>query len=174
MKPKFDISAKNSFTVWESGRFNDRQGFGTSVLVADTDSGPLQVIYDKDPTKVANQFLFYANVGNLLAGSYVKQTGNEWVFNIELLRIDNLITTSIQGHAVPKAETSVLFMCRKMVDDAFDTDKILSDFIQPESLPHSRELLVQAIQKSLTVQEQQKLFYGVPRQKTEDQQNSQY
>jgi hypothetical protein len=164
MKPTFDISNKQSFTVWESGCWQPELNFGSSVLVADIDSGKLQVIYDRAPTKNSLHALFYANVGGILAGSNVKKQGDQMLFHIDLVKIDSLTTVIKQGMAVPEAETTVLYLSRKLVDPSTAIRDMIDDMPNLPSLPNIKEMMELAILKSLTPLSQQKLFWGLPRQ----------
>lgn len=170
MRPMLDISAKNSFTVWESGRWNEDKGYGSSILVAGPDSEPLPVIFEREPTQNVPHCLFYANVGCILAGSYVKHVPdqNRWLFTLEMVKIESLYTQQVQGHPVPRITDTVLYTKRVLVLDPNDTFELLKGFEQPQSLPHSRELMELAIQKSLLPAAEQRMFYGVARIREEE------
>lgn len=165
MKPQFDITAKNSFAVWESGSWKDKQGIGSAILAADQDSNKLQVIFDKDPTKTQNHALMYANVGYVLAGCFAKRQGPNLNFHLELTRIDSLTTRQVQVDMKAVADTSVLYMSRKLVPLDSQNIKLLALADMPElpSLPNAYQMMELAIEKALTPLPRQRIFYGLPR-----------
>lgn len=174
MKPLLDISSKNSFTVWESCVW--RSGFSSSVLVSDQDSNKMQVIYDRDASRSSAHALFYANVGNVLAGCFVtKSRGKTSSVRVELLRIETLTTKTVQGNTVPEAKLAPIHLnsspCSVVEDaqlDEKELDRLIGPYEDRPSLPNARELMRQAILKAMTLPEQQHLFWGIPRQKVEE------
>jgi len=173
MKPIFDISQKHSFTVWES--CVQRATFSSSVLVSGPATEKLQVIYDKDPTRTSTHALFYANVGNILAGCFIsKPRGKqkESMVRIELVRIENVTTKQVQGETQPDPLLVPLHLVAIPV--VLDTksmpnmDLLLSSYEDRASLPNARELMEQAVRKAVTPPDLQQLFWGIPRIKNED------
>jgi hypothetical protein len=173
MKPIFDISKSNGFTVWESGCWNEEQHFGSGVLVAGPDGGKLNVIYDRDATRGLKHALFYAGIGELLIGSYVKDKGRKQVVDIEVVRINGLTTETVQGKPVPRYTGESLFLSRRLVEGLFkDTEKVIEELVKqvPDlpTIPDLKEIVSLAIQKSVTPPDQQRMFYGVPREPEND------
>lgn len=175
MKPLLDISNKNNFTVWESCVW--RQDFSSSVLVADQDSKQMQVIYEKNPARNSTHALFYANVSNVLAGCFIskpRRGSTTSKINIELVRIESLTTKTIQGNTVPQAKLTPLYLTSASGVINFDVepeaaalDELLKGYIDQPSLPNAREMMRQAIIKAMTPPDKQKVFWGLPRQKVE-------
>lgn len=170
MKPILDISAKNSFTVWESCVWRDT--FSSSIVVADEATNKLQVIYDRDPLRSSTHALFYNNVGNILAGCFINKRRSprvEGTVRVELVRVESLSTKEVQGHTIPDAKLEPLYLtsasCIKC--DELDIEEILGSYKEKPSLPNAYALMTAAIQKAMTPPSQQKLFWGIPRQKVE-------
>jgi hypothetical protein len=165
MKPILDISNKSSFTVWES--CVQRPTFSSSVIVGNHEGDKLQVIYDKDPTKTSTHALFYANVGNILAGCFIdKKSGpGKYVAKLELAKITELRTKPIQGNTVPVAVMETLHMASLHIDaqHALDLDKMLESYEHRASIPHALSMLRASIEKAMTPPEKQQLFWGLPR-----------
>lgn len=176
MKPLLDISAKNSFTVWESCVW--RQDLSSSVLVSDQDTNKMQVIYDRDPSRSSAHALFYANVGNVLAGCFIKKSrraDSPSVIRIELVRVENLTTKIVQGHTNPEAKLTPIWLTNAsglinfdLEPEAAALDELLRGYIDQPSLPNAREMMKQAIMKAMTPPSKQHLFWGIPRQKEQD------
>ena len=173
MKPIFDISKKNhSFTVWESCVW--RPTFSSSVIVGGPSTEKLQVIYDKDPTRTSTHALFYANVGNILAGCFIskprgKQT--QMMVRVELVRIENLTTKQVQGETQPDPLLIPIHLVNVPVafqsSIAPDIGVLLSSYEDRPSLPNAREMMEHAVMKAMTLPEKQHLFWGTPRIKIE-------
>ena len=134
MRPIIDISSKNSFTIWES--CVQRTSYSSSILVSDQDSNKMKVIYDRDPSKSSTHALFYANVGNILAGCFIEKKNSpkkvgvarnprtfrnlrpkivqstliESSVRVELVRIESLSTKTVQGRTVPHANLAPLYL----------------------------------------------------------------
>jgi hypothetical protein len=51
--------------------------------------------------------------------------------------------------------------------DEREFDQILKSFEELPSIPNAREMMVQAISKATTPPSKQKMFWGIPRQKIE-------
>lgn len=168
MKPFFDISKSNGFTVWESGCWNEDKHFGYGILVAGPDGSPLQVIYDRDPTRNLKHALFYATAGILIAGCYSKRKGNKRSFDLEVIQIVGLNTAIVQGHPVPRYTDKKLFLSRKLVDIDTPIQELIAEAPDLPSIPNLKELLELAVVKSLTPSSQQRIFYGVPRERQTD------
>jgi hypothetical protein len=152
-----------------------RATFSSSVLVSGPATEKLQVIYDKDATRTSTHALFYANVGNILAGCFVsKPRGKqkESMVRVELVRIDAITTKPIQGETHPDATLTPLHLMSIpiVLTHGQDPDMraLLGSFEDRPSLPHARELMEQAVRKAVTPPEFQQLFWGVPRVKNED------
>lgn len=173
MKPILDISSKSSFTVWESCVWRD--AFSSSVLVADHETNKMQVIFDKDPTRSSTHALFYANTGNILAGCFIskgKRPREMDIVRVELMRMENLITKQVQGHTVPEAKLSPVYLSSIAMRVEYDVepkfDQLLGAYEDRPSLPHGRQLMENAIRKAMTSPDKQKLFWGIPRQRVEE------
>lgn len=173
MKPILDISTKGSFTVWESCVW--REAFSSSVLVAGPDTSKLNVIYDKDPTRSSTHSLFYANVNNVLAGCFISKRDSRRSLDsvrVELMRIEGLTTKLVQDQNVPNAALVPIFLASVPMIVEYDKEPdfktLLKTWSDRPSLPNARELMENAIRKAMTPPEQQKLFWGVPRPRTED------
>ncbi len=176
MKPIFDISKQNSFTVWESCVW--RPTFSSSVLVGGAATEKLQVIYDKDATRTSTHALFYANVGNILAGCFISKprrkvamVKEQCMVRIELVRIENLSTKPIQGETQPDATLTPIHLASMNVvlDYSSEPDMrtLLGSYEDRPSLPNAREMMETAVRKAMTSPEQQRLFWGIPRIKVE-------
>jgi hypothetical protein len=167
MKPKFDISNKNGFTVWESGFLNTAKRIGSSIIVADSLCQPCKVIYDKNPTSNLNQFLFYANPGMLLASSFVRLNSDNTVSTqLELAEIKTMTTTTIQGELQPVGEIATLFLVLKSFDSIETAKSTHEDYKNVENFDGAKyNLLKLAVEKSFTERDQQRLFWGIPRER---------
>jgi hypothetical protein len=176
VKPILDISNKNSFTVWESCVWRD--SFSSSVIVGDQQSNKMQVIYDRDPTRSATHALFYANVDSILAGCFISKPTprfpNSSLLRLELVRIESLTTKTVQGNTIPDAKLAPLFLTSAAGKLDFEKgvtqshlDELLKSFSDLPSLPNARSMLEQAVTKAMTPPAQQRLFWGIPRQKIE-------
>ncbi len=169
MKPKFDISNKNGFTVWESGFLNIPKNIGSSIIVADALCQPCKVIYDKNPASSLHQFLFYANPGMLLASSFVRINSDKTLsVQLELAEIKAMTTTTIQGDIQPVGEIATIFLNLKNFDSFGDAQFVYEDYKSVANFSEERyNLLKLAVEKSLTKREDQRLFWGIPREKEE-------
>lgn len=170
MKPILDISAKNSFTVWESCVWRD--SFSSSVIVGDRDSNKLQVIYERDPTRSSTHALFYANVDSVLAGCFISKSNKKHstsLVRVELVRIESLTTKQVQGQPVPDAKLVPVFLTSTPIvldyDQEPDMKKLLGNFEDLPSLPNARHIMEEAIRKAMTPPAKQRVFWGLPRQK---------
>jgi hypothetical protein len=166
MKPIFDISSKKSFTVWESGGWTDDTGIGSSILVADPSSNKMKVIYDLNAEFSDKHALFYANIGCILAGCFVSMEGTQLNFNLEVSRITSLTTVLVQERVIPTADTEVLYLSHKLVDSNTEPTKLVEDMSEFSSMPNIKDMMMLAIQKALTIREEQRIFYGIPRVNT--------
>lgn len=167
MKLKIDISRHSQFTIWELGGWNPGYQFGTSSIIAGPKGEPLQVIYERDPTKNLLHFLFFAKTGMIAATCYVKQAPDGYAFTLSLGRITELRTELVQGQPRAKADVETLFACRKDVEDTTNLESLLDGVEFPASVPNARELMLHAINKALRPASDQKLFWGVARQTAE-------
>lgn len=154
-----------------------RDSFSSSVLVADQDSNKMSVIYDKDPTRSAAHALFYANVGNILAGCFISKPTPKHktsLLRVELVRIEGLTTKQVQTETLPDAKLKALFLASSPRDLDFtkepsdsELETILQSFADLPSLPNARQMMKEAIIKAMTPPAKQHLFWGLPRQKEE-------
>lgn len=164
MNPKFHISNSKSFTVWETGCWYPNRKNGSAIIVAGPQGEKLQVIYDADPLRTPMPALFFAEVGQVLAGARVRQNGNMLTYHLDLLRIKSLVVKQVQGRPVPTApDPDILYMSQKQTRVDTPIDKILEDVPDLPSLPNARELMYLAIEKAQTPLESQRVFYGIPR-----------
>lgn len=169
MKPKFDISNKNSFTVWESGFLNPTANVGSGILVASFDAKPCQVIYDKNPVRNLHQFLFYAQPGMLIASAFIKLSPSTVSVNLELAEIVSMTTTKIQGEVSPVGEIKTIYLNLSTHPSLKDARQAIKAYESTANADDGkRNLLNLALEKALTLREDQKLFWGIPRVKEED------
>lgn len=165
MTPRIDISAQNSFTIWESGSWDSSKKLGRSTLVADIEGEKLNVIFDTNVTNSNFHFLFFANIGQVIATAFIRQRKeNEFQFDLELRRIESIATVPIQGNPVARANMTSLWMAKsvgprdayQMVSSAYTPDRI--GYRKPY-----RDLVLCAIEKAFTKSDDQHLFWGIPR-----------
>jgi hypothetical protein len=174
MKPRIDLTDKGSHAIWESGRWNQEQALGRSTLIAGPDGEKLSVVFDSDPKKTNFHYLFFANPQQVVANAFVRAQRVEgytlpgafssYKYDLELLRIDTLTNEIVQGASVPRATYSTLWTLRQfgsadfeeMVDRSYNDSRIGYKRVY-------RDLVLEAIRKALTPAEDQRLFWGIPR-----------
>lgn len=173
MKPRIDISAQNNFTIWESGKWNRASAVGRSTLIAGPDGEKLQVIFDRcseeDPMKPRNSnfhFLFFANLGQVVATAFIrKATATEqFYYELDLSRITALRTEPVQGISVARASMENLFSLTEMGAAAFEP--MLRRAYNNSQTGYKEayyDLIIQAVRKAMTPSADQTLFWGIPR-----------
>lgn len=164
MKPRIDISAKQRFTIWESGNWNDKENIGRATLVAGPDGERLPVIFDTNPEKYVFQYLFFADVDQVVAMVFVRNRGEHFQYDISMSKIVNLTTKNVQGNPVAHANMESLFKLKEsgsadfipMLERAYNKDRM--GYKETYA-----ELLKQAVTKAFTKAQEQHLFWGVSR-----------
>jgi hypothetical protein len=168
MKPRIDISNQNNLTIWESGRWNEKQNVGRAILVAGPEGEKLNVVYECDPTGATNyHYLFFANAEQIVASAYIKKLDdNRYKYDLELSSIVSLTTNAIQGESVASAKLKSLWTLKQIGKDT-NFSPLIDKSYTPDRLGFRkayRDLLMSTVQKALTPSEKQKLFWGIPRQ----------
>ncbi len=174
MRPKFEISKNNDFTVWESGRLNLDKNIGSSIIVANEDYQPCQVIYDKNNESL-HQYLFHAKPGMILASSYLTMANGVFSLQLELAKINEIYTTTVQGQLVPSANIDNIYISKRNFDTLTGVSSALDSYkADPYYSEVKNNLLSLALEKSITPGSSQKLFYGIPRVKQESHDSERY
>jgi hypothetical protein len=181
MKPRIDISAQNSLTIWESGAWNSTQGVGRSTLISGPEGERLNVIFDTNPEFSNFHYLFFARVGQMVATVFVRKlpnrpdvpdflqrtqpnVGETYRYELELNRIQTLSTEQVQGNAVPRAQMESLWVHQEV--GPRNAEELIYKNYKSDRIGYKdvyRDLMVQAVEKAFTLAENQKLFWGIPR-----------
>lgn len=168
MQANIELTPKLHFASWEGGGYTSTKDLGQAVLVASPEGLKLPVLYDRGPKVPTSpyHYLFVVDVNFILAQVSLakKSETGEITATVSLSRITSLSTEQVQGKAVAKANTDVLFATRQVFPteesllalDYFDSDSVHKD--------QYKQLLSAAVKKALTSRASQKLFWGVPRQ----------
>lgn len=170
MKPRIDISNQNSFTIWESGAWNEKKNIGRSTLIAGPNGEQLQVIYDSSPVRSNFHFLFFAGASQVVATAFVRKKSNDlFEYDLSLSRINSLSTETIQGSPVARANMDVLWLLKEAGPKQFDA--MIERSYNKERIGYKETyhtIITQAVMKALTKPEEQKLFWGTPRETNRD------
>lgn len=169
MQPRIDLSKNSRFTIWEAGGWNESKGFGSGLVVAGPNGEKLPVIYDINPRANLHQCCFVAEVGQVLVEAYIKKAdtpidGRDLIVSLEIARIESITTQLVQGNAQPKVNLKTLWVHRAMataktaeaISDDYAAD---ADFYKEEF----HDLLELVIEKALTKPNSQRIFWGIPR-----------
>lgn len=166
MKPRIDISAKQKFTIWESGNWNARERIGRSTLVCGPKGEKMQVIFDTNPAQYVFQYLFFADLDQVVVSVFIRSRAKDtYYYDIDLSKITSLTTQQIQGHAVARASMESLFKLKKTGEPDFEA--MLNASYSEDRIGYNtayRDLMREAIAKALTPPEGQRLFWGTPRE----------
>lgn len=152
--PKFDVTKQGNFAIWESGCWLPRNQGGFSILVAGPNGEKLPVIFDR--TSGIHRYLLPVTLGCMYVGVTVdKQDEENYYLRVTLKKIDKLVRDSTSGKAeMASMDGQVMFdlttVCNKEQLDNVEVPGF-KDFVQA------------AISKATTEQEEQTLFWGVPR-----------
>ena len=171
MKIRTDLSSSGRFTIWESGGWHRDGTYGSSVIIANADGSRPDVIFDTDPQQNVTHACFFAEQGMLVAGAFLRPTAKPGVYNgqIGLHRISELTTTIIQGQARPKAVTELMWL--RSVNNMDETvGKTLSRLENTSDDLYAAQvnLLTVAFHKAASKSEDQKIFWGNPRNNRPD------
>jgi hypothetical protein len=165
MKPRIDITAQNSFAIWESGCWRDKERIGRATLVCGPSGEKLDVIFDNNPATATFHYLFFAEIGQVIATAFIREVGqSKYQYDLALKRIDALTIEPIQGNPVARAKTEFLWKLKQMGGPNAGT--LIHESYKPDRMGFNEDYLLlikTAVQKAFTAQEEQKLFWGTPR-----------
>jgi hypothetical protein len=154
-----------SYAMWEEGGLNPLVGNGYATLVAGPNGEKLKVIYDKNPQKNRAHNLYVLDIGHLVSKARIRHLSDKTVgVDLHLLKVDMLYSENVQGHPVPKARVTPIWSM-KTVAPHDDVDRVLKEY-NSDTLgyaPEVKELLAATLTKAMTPFEEQKMFWGIPR-----------
>lgn len=151
--PKYDVTKQGNFAMWESGLWLPRTSGGFSVLVAGPNGEKLPVIFDRSAG--IHRYLMPITLGSMYVTATVEKSGpEEYRTKVCVYRITSLLRTADNK---PEVEGEVLLEMSKMLTE--------EELLDPSFLevPGHKELICAAIEKARTWEQQQRLFWGVPR-----------
>ena len=166
MKPRIDISAKGSLTLWESGAWSEKEKVGRATLISGPEGEKLNVIYDANATTSNFHYLFFAHPGQVVSTAFIRKDSDEhYSFYLRLSKIDSLTVDSVQGEAVAKANFKILWSL--MSEGSFDSVEKSINGTYTESRigykPEFRELIALSLKKAMLSPKDQCLHWGIPR-----------
>lgn len=151
--PKYDVTKQGNFAMWESGLWLPRTSGGFSVLVAGPNGEKLPVIFDR--SSGIHRFLMPITLGCMYATATVEKCGPEdYRIKVSVWRITSMLRTADNK---PEVDGEVLMEMSKIIKE--------EELLNPAQLevPGHKDLICAAIEKARTWEQQQKLFWGVPR-----------
>lgn len=162
---RVDISNTGRFTAWESGGWSSR-GFGNAVLIGDENCNKLPTLFQVRPSeeRISHCCLPVA-IGYMIARAYVLPGDAEGTYEttVNLLRVSELSTVLVQGHARATINTEMQFASVGIarVDNLKASPLIVDDWLQ-EFTEVQKEFLLSAIQKALVPPAEQRPFWAIP------------